>query len=81
MRPAWSGARRSEISGIEAAVAVYDGPSADVDRTYGALGTVVAARAIGVDGPIREYYPDGLEVEPHRTEICWPVFLTGAGSR
>jgi DNA-binding transcriptional MerR regulator len=73
--------RLTEISGIEAAVAVHDGPSADVDRTYGALGTVVAARAIGVDGPMREYYPDGLEIEPHRTEICWPVFLTGAGSR
>jgi hypothetical protein len=28
-----------------------------------------------------EYYPDGLEIEPHRTKTCWPVFLTGAGSR
>jgi hypothetical protein len=32
-----------------------------------------------VEGPIREYYPDGFDAaEPHRTEICWPVFLTGA---
>jgi DNA-binding transcriptional MerR regulator len=69
--------RLTEIPGIEAAVALHDGPAEDIDRTYGALGTVVAERAIGVDGPIREYYPDGFDaVEPHRTEICWPVFLT-----
>jgi DNA-binding transcriptional MerR regulator len=69
--------RLTEIAGIEAAVAVHDGPAQDIDRTYGALGTVVAERAIGVDGPIREYYPDGFDaVEPHRTEICWPVFRT-----
>jgi DNA-binding transcriptional MerR regulator len=69
-----------EIAGIEAAVAVHDGPPEDVDRTYGALGTVVAERAIGVDGPIREYYPDGFDsVDPHRTEICWPVFRTARG--
>jgi DNA-binding transcriptional MerR regulator len=71
-------ARLTEIGGIEAAVAVHDGPAEDVDRTYGALGTAVAERAIGVDGPIREYYPDGFDAAaPHRTEICWPVFLTG----
>jgi DNA-binding transcriptional MerR regulator len=69
--------RLIEIAGIEAAVALHDGPAADIDRTYGALGTVVAERAIGVDGPIREYYPDGFDAtEPHRTEICWPVFRT-----
>jgi DNA-binding transcriptional MerR regulator len=74
--------RLAEIAGIEAAVAVHEGPIEDIDRTYGALGTVVAERAIGVDGPIREYYPDGFDaLAPHRTEICWPVFLTGAGAR
>ena len=41
--------------------------------------TEIAERAIGVDGPIREYYlvpftePD---LSRHRTEICWPVFQT-----
>ena len=71
--------RLMEITGIEAAVAVHDGPPEDIDRTYGALGTAVAERAIGVDGPIREYYPDGFDaIDPYRTEICWPVFLTGA---
>jgi len=70
--------RLTKITGIEAAVAVHDGPAGDVDRTYGALGTSVAERAIGVDGPIREYYPDGFESESYRAEICWPVFRTGA---
>jgi DNA-binding transcriptional MerR regulator len=49
------------------------------EEIYGRLGTMVAERAIGVDGPIREYYlvpftePD---LSRHRTEICWPVFQT-----
>ena len=74
--------RLTEIAGTEAAVAVHDGPPQDADRTYAALGTAVAERAIGVDGPIREYYPDGFDVvKPHRTEICWPVFLTGADAQ
>ena len=68
----------TEVAGIEAAVAMHDGPASESDRTYGALGTVVAERAIGVDGPIREYYPDGFDpAGDYRTEICWPVFLTG----
>jgi DNA-binding transcriptional MerR regulator len=70
--------RLADIAGIEAAVAVHDGPMDDIDRTYGALGTAVAERAIGVDGPIREYYPDGFTAGRHRTEICWPVFRTSA---
>jgi DNA-binding transcriptional MerR regulator/effector-binding domain-containing protein len=69
--------RLAEIPATEAAVAVHDGPPGDVDRTYGALGTAVAERAIGVEGPMREYYPDGFSTGPHRTEVCWPVFLTG----
>jgi effector-binding domain-containing protein len=67
------------IPGVEAAVMLHSGPVGDIDQTYGRLGTVVAERAIGVDGPIREYYlvpftePD---LSRHRTEICWPVFQT-----
>jgi DNA-binding transcriptional MerR regulator len=67
------------IPGLEAAVMLHRGPIGDIDQTYGLLGTVVAERAIGVDGPIREYYlvpftePD---ISQHRTEICWPVFQT-----
>ena len=74
--------RLLEIPAIEAAVAVHEGPADDIDRTYGALGTVVAERAIGTGGPIREYYLVGFaetgDESRHRTEVCWPVFLTGA---
>jgi hypothetical protein len=42
------------------------------------LGAVVAQRAIGVRGPIRESYLVGAldtsDETKHRTEICWPVF-------
>ena len=77
-----AGGGRAEITaipGVEAAVMLHPGSPADSDQTYGALGTVVAERAIGVEGPIREYYlvpftePD---LSRHRTEICWPVFQT-----
>ena len=67
------------IPRAEAAVMTHSGPLGDIDQTYGRLGTVVAERAIGVDGPIREYYlvpftePDPSQ---HRTQICWPVFQT-----
>ncbi len=67
------------IPGVEAAVMIHAGPLGDADQTYGALGTVVAERAIGVEGPIREYYLAPLdEPDPsrQRTEICWPVFQT-----
>jgi DNA-binding transcriptional MerR regulator len=60
-----------ELPRVEYAVAVHAGPVEQVDRTYAALGAVVAERSIGVDGPLRENYPgDDL------TEICWPVFHT-----
>jgi len=72
--------RLLEIPAVEAAIAVHEGPLDDIDRTYGALGTVVAERAIGVDGPIREYYlisyPETEDESKHRTEVAWPVFLT-----
>jgi DNA-binding transcriptional MerR regulator len=67
------------IPAVEAAVMLHSGPAGDSDQTYGALGTVVAERAIGVDGPLREYYlVPFTEPDParHRTEICWPVFQT-----
>lgn len=68
------------IPGAELAVAVHRGPFVDLDRTYGALGSVVAAQAIGVEGPIREYYLvsplDTPDEDLHRTEVCWPIFRT-----
>jgi effector-binding domain-containing protein len=57
-----------EIPGGDLAVMVPAGPFDDIDRTYGALGTVVAERGIAAPGPIREHYlADG------RAEVCWPV--------
>jgi DNA-binding transcriptional MerR regulator/effector-binding domain-containing protein len=76
--------RLLEIPAVEAAVAVHQGAFSEIDRAYGALGAAVAERAIGVDGPIREYYlvssVDTDDVAKHRTEVCWPVFRTGAAS-
>jgi len=70
--------RWRKIPAVEAAVMVHEGAADDVDRTYGALGTAVAERAIGVHGPIREYYLVGFadtdDERQHRTEVCWPVF-------
>jgi DNA-binding transcriptional MerR regulator len=67
---------------VEYAVAVHAGSVDDIDRTYAALGTVVAEREIGVDGPIREDYVVSAHDTPdetrHRTEIGWPVFQTVA---
>jgi DNA-binding transcriptional MerR regulator/effector-binding domain-containing protein len=67
---------------VEYATAVHAGPVDDIDRTYAALGAVVAERAIGVQGPIREDYLvsafDTADATRHRTEIGWPVFQTAA---
>jgi DNA-binding transcriptional MerR regulator len=80
--PAAGRVRPLIIPGVEAAVMLHAGPIGDLDQTYGRLGTVVAERAIGVDGPIREYYLSPLieatPAEDQRTEICWPVFHTAA---
>jgi effector-binding domain-containing protein len=67
---------RLDLPAAEFAVLVHEGPFADLDRTYGALGTHVALQRIGVDGPIREHYVvAGTDVDPreHRTEVCWPI--------
>lgn len=65
---------------VEYAVAVHEGPVESADRTYAALGGVVAERAIGVQGPILENYlvggPETPDETKHRTEICWPIFQT-----
>jgi len=64
-----------ELPRVEYAVAVHAGPVEEVDRTYAALGSVVAERAIGVQGPLRENY-----LSENRIEICWPVFQTTPAS-
>lgn len=73
-------ARLIDIPAAELAITVHQGAFGELDRTYGALGTFVAAREIGVRGPIREHYLVGLpetgDASRHRTEVCWPVFRT-----
>ena len=74
--------RLIEIRGAELAITVHNGAISELDQTYGALGTFVAEREIGVQGPIREHYvvsPDEASPEPvHYTEVCWPIFRTKA---
>jgi DNA-binding transcriptional MerR regulator len=77
-RTARGGAELVEIPGAELAVMVHEGGYGDTDRTYGALGTAVTTRGLGVDGPIREHYlvgplDGGVPEAEWRTEICWPV--------
>jgi DNA-binding transcriptional MerR regulator len=66
------------IPGAELAVITHHGGLADIDLTYGQLGAYVTTHAIGVDGPLREYYLSGAHDSPDpshwRTEIGWPVF-------
>jgi len=57
-----------ELPAANVAVLVHEGSFVDADQTYGALGTVVAERGIGGEGPIREHY-----VADDRIEVCWPV--------
>jgi effector-binding domain-containing protein len=77
------GPRRQEVPGAEYAVTVYEGPFAELDKAYGALGEFVAEREIGIEGPIREnYLVSSLDTDDesrHRTEVCWPIFHTGRG--
>jgi DNA-binding transcriptional MerR regulator len=72
--------RMMEIPAAEVAVATHYGAIDGIDRTYGALGTHVAERALGVEGPIREHYlvtaEDTADETQLRTEICWPIFQT-----
>ena len=59
---------------------VHTGPIDDLDQAYGALGTEVATRGIGVEGPIREHYVisplDTHSVNEIAIEVGWPVFQT-----
>lgn len=63
-----------ELPAGEYAIAVHTGPLEDLDQTFAALGTAVAERALGVDGPIQENYLD-----PQTIEVCWPIFQTTTG--
>jgi DNA-binding transcriptional MerR regulator len=68
------------VPAAELAVLVHEGSVLDLDQTFAALGQFVLERAIGVEGPIREYYlVTALETpdeQRHRTEVAWPIFQT-----
>ncbi|WP_433714974.1 MerR family transcriptional regulator [Nocardia sp. CA-084685] len=68
------------VPAAELAIMTHYGSPDSVDRTYGALATYVARHALGVPGPVREYYLTGQRDTPDpaqwRTEIAWPIFLT-----
>ena len=67
---------------VELALTVHLGPhTSELDRAYGSLASYVTEHALGVEGPIREYYVIGPN-ETHdesqwHTEIGWPIFHTG----
>jgi effector-binding domain-containing protein len=69
------------IPAAELATIVHRGPHADIDLTYAALAAHVAERALGVEGPTREYYLTGRrdtsDSSRWRTEVGWPIFHTG----
>ena len=77
--------RAVELPPVELAVVTHDGPDAGVDRAYGALASYVTRHALGVAGPIREFYPVGrqqtADAAAWRTEIGWPIFETGGEAR
>jgi effector-binding domain-containing protein len=70
------------VPAIELATIMHVGSHTDIDLAYGALATYVAEHALGVEGPIREYYVVGRhetqDETAWRTEIGWPIFQTGA---
>jgi DNA-binding transcriptional MerR regulator len=67
--------RAIDIPGGLFAVCTHHGPDARIDETYAALGTYVAERSAGADGPVRERYLAGVLDDPGPliTEIAWPV--------
>jgi effector-binding domain-containing protein len=66
------------IPGTEVAVMHHHGSLADVDLTYGDLGSYVMKHEICIDGPLRENYLCGFLDTDDRdtwdTEIAWPIF-------
>jgi DNA-binding transcriptional MerR regulator len=68
------------VPAAELAVLLHRGSFRDLDQTFAALGAFVFERAIGVDGPIREYYlVTSFETQDEaslQTEVAWPIFQT-----
>lgn len=68
------------VPAAEVAVTVHDGSLANLNDTYGALGVYVSKHALGVVGPVREYYLVDAratsDATQWRTELAWPIFQT-----
>ena len=70
------------VPAVDIAVIEHRGAhTGDIDRAYGLLATYVADHALGIEGPIREYYLVGAhettDENRWRTQIGWPIFHTG----
>src|SRR5262245_34419291 len=76
----WGVSTFTVIPAVELAIVTHHGAIDGLDLAYGALAAHVARNAIGVDGPMREYYTvadtDTPDSSAWRTEIGWPVFTT-----
>jgi effector-binding domain-containing protein len=59
---------------------VHEGSLATLTDTYGALGVYVAQHALGIVGPVREYYlvdaRATTDATEWRTQLAWPIFQT-----
>ena len=68
------------VPAAEVAVTVHDGSLANLNDTYGALGVYVSKHALGVVGPVREYYlvdsRTTSDATQWRTQLAWPIFQT-----
>jgi effector-binding domain-containing protein len=64
-----------EVPAATLAVTVHAGAFDELDRTYAALGSYVATRALGGTGPVRERYVVAEADDPAdlRTEVGWPL--------
>lgn len=74
-----------ELPGAELALTTHAGDHADIEVTYGELGTWVVENGLAVAGPVRETYVVGPrdtdDRDAWRTEIGWPVFAVAATDR
>jgi DNA-binding transcriptional MerR regulator/effector-binding domain-containing protein len=66
------------VPAAELAVIVHRGSLADIDLTYGNLGSYASRHELSVAGPLREFYlrdsRDTDDPDAWVTEIGWPIF-------
>ena len=44
------------VPAVELATIIHEGSHASIDLAYGSLATYVTHHALGIEGPLREYY-------------------------